>query len=284
MKDRPIFNVNLIEKDKTIVYVVLPRLQDMTFEILALTVEFLNKYSKIIYLSHEFDYTFYRMIFSFSKTFSQVKNIEMAIYNSFIIRDIQANSAIVLYLSNDDYIIESNKKAIFCGINEKSDFVFNDLSQDSMFSIPVYLRSLLNFIGITEKRIISNIEVEYDDILEASNIVKNHKNEDFHVIFQNSMISSFKITNYLKKYRLTEKLLIISNKKLNISDPLAVFYKNYDFVDLLALHIYSKNIACDHAYDFEHITNNLRIGHIYTSSHKKEYSMLLKEISKLIIN
>ena len=284
MKPQPQFKVNLIEDANTAVYVVLPKIEDLTFEAIALSIEFLNKYSKLIFLSSEFDYSFYKLVFLYSKTFSKFKNIDIAINNVYKIRDIQTKSAIILYLSNEEYIVESDKKAIFCSISENSDLVFSDLSNDSRFSIPVYLRSFLNFIGIPEKRLINDIEIEYEDILSTSSIAKNHKGEDYHVIFQNSMISSYKITSFLKKHKLSEKLLIISPTRLKIADPKVEFYKNYDFLDLLALNIYAKNIATNHIFDFRNIFSQLRIGHIYTSSHQKDYFVLLKEISTLIMN
>ena len=284
MKPQPVFKVNLIEDNNTVVYVVLPNIEEFTFEALALTVEFLNKYSKLIFLSSQFDYTFYKLILLYSKTFSKFKNIEIAVNTVYKIRDIQSKNAIILYLSNEEYTVEEEKKAIFCSIKDNSDLVFSDLSNDSRFSVPVYLRSFLNFIGIPEKRVINDIEIEYDDILTSSNITKNHKGEDYHVIFQNSMISSYKITSFLKKHKLSEKLLIITPNKLNISDPKVVFYKDYDFLDLLALNIYAKNISSSHVFDYRNIFTQLRIGHIYTSSHQKDYSTLLKEISTLIMN
>jgi hypothetical protein len=148
MKNKSLFNVNIIHDSKTIVYLILPQIDNVTFEMISLTLEFLKKYKKIVYLCSKQDFSFFKFLFFSTKPLNEYKNIEIEIFLSFKLKEIFLQNCLIINLHNDVPISPNNKKAIFCSVKEGSDIIFKRENVILKLIAVDYLSNLLKFINI----------------------------------------------------------------------------------------------------------------------------------------
>ena len=280
MKTSPLFNLKVLKSNSTQIFVVLPELQKTTIDLLNYCIEFLHSYQKITFLCSYFEVSFYRLLLNKSKTFSPFRDrLDVDIVNHFKLKEIQAKECLIVYLSDGQAILESNKKAIFCAPDESSDIVFDEMGSEAGDVKIYYLKKMLAFLGIPDKKPFTSIELSPSDIISSSSIASKLTEKKYCVIVIQNIIAAFKLSNFLKKNKLKKQLVVISKTKLKATDPKLITFKDYNFLDFLAFQLQAVNISCSKPYQYEKVINNLRINLSFFATFK-DTSHLLFDITE----
>lgn len=284
MKKKSLFHFNILENKNTKVWIIIPELNDLTFEHISNIVELLEKFEKINILCSYFSLSFHKLMLTKSKSFIQYKDrINIDFLNPLKINEIQKEDCLIIDLLNKNISFEQDKKAIYCSLTEKSDIVFDDIYKDLPNYSVEYLKSLLNFLNLEQKNNLKNIELNSKEIIEASSITSKLSVKSYHVIIIKNILTEYKIINFLKKNTLQKHLILISKHKINIDDPKILTFKEYSFLDYLAFELQAVSIACPKSDQCRNVISNLRINlSLFTLF--KDYSLLLYDISEPKIN
>jgi len=280
MKQRSLFNLNIIGNEMTHVFVILPEIINTNFDIISMCIEFLNRYKKLTFLCSDAEFSFYKLIFHYSTTFAEYKNIEIEQLNELKLHSLQTKNCLIISLKDKMYFNESEKKAICCTVTEDSDFIFADLQMHSQYFTQDYLKHLLSFLNVPIKKAVTSIELSPKDITDASSIAKNQPDDNYNVLILNSLMNTFKLSRFLKKNKLLERLVVISKNKLNVTDPMLSTYKDYDILDLIAMQLHARNISMQDDIKCQNILNSFRISLKLPCMVKDQY-FLIRDISSL---
>lgn len=278
MKPKELFHLNILKDDTTAVYVILPEVHTVSFEVLAYCINFLEKYQQLTIFCSLYELSFYKLLLYDTATFKAYKNVKVEVYNNHRLKEIQSQKALIISMRKDILSIENHKKAICCTMTQNSDLQFVGLSLDSKFLYPDFLKSLLRFISIPENRTITSIDICSEDILRTSPIASKLPRARYSVLITDSLINSFKITRFLKKNTLRENLLVISTHAVSTADKYLSYFHHYDFLDYLAFHIQAKHIFGSSTHECRNICHNLRMS-LTLMAINKEMMILLREIS-----
>ena len=203
MKEKSLFNLKMLKSNYTKIYVVLPELQNMSIELLSYCMEFLNSYQRLTFLCSCFEVSFYQLLLSKSKTFSEFKdNVEFDISYPSKLKEIQAKECVIIGLHDNQIITEPNKKAVFCLPGENSDIVFSESNNDVPNTKINYLVNLLAFLDIPTKKLLTGIDIAPSDIVKASTVTSILAEKQYYVIIVQSLIAAFKLSSFLKKNKL----------------------------------------------------------------------------------
>ena len=284
MKQKPLFNLNILQNCNSEVYFILPELSNMTIDILGLCVEFVKIFHHLTFLVSDFELSFYKLIVSKSKSFSEFRgkiNVESS--STTKIKEIQLKDCIITNLSSKPVVVETFKRAILCSPNEYSDLVFCDNQNEQNLTVLQFLKNFLLFIQIKDATQMKNIELNPSDVINASHITCNLTNKKYNVIIMNDMLTSLKVVNTLKKNKLKKHLIVISKNPVGITDPKLLSFREYCFLDMLAFFVQAENIYCPKSLLNKSIISNLRIN-LSVFSNFKDYAPLLFDITEPIIN
>jgi len=280
LKQRALFNLNILGNELTQVFVILPEIINTNFDIISMCIEFLNRYKKLTFLCSEVEFSFYKLIFSYSVTFASYKNIEIDLLSDLKIHSLQTKNCLIISLRDKVFFNEMEKKAICCSITEESDFVFADLQMNSQYFTQDYLKHLLKFLNIPMIKMVSSIEISPKDVTDASSIAKNQPDDNYSVLILSSLFNTFKFSRFLKKNKLIERLVVISKSKLHATDPMLSIYKEYDILDLIAMQLHARNISMEDDIKCQNILNSFRISLKLPCMVKDSY-FLIRDISAL---
>ena len=261
MKQKPLFSLNTIQNSNSEVYIVLPEIDNMTFELFSLCLEFTNKYRKTIFLCNEFEISFYKLLINKSKSFEIFKgkiSIEMSSISK--LKEIQLKDCIIIHLHNDPIVIESLKRAILCFPYEQSDIVFSDTNHEDPLLFLKYIKNLLSFLMIKEQNILKNIELTPNDVITASDITNNLSYKKYNVIILQNMMTYLKVLNALKKSKLKRHLILISKNPIGLTDPKLLTFKSFSLLDIFSFMIQSESIAYEKSSVAKKIIANFRIN------------------------
>jgi hypothetical protein len=260
MKRKPLFNFNIVHKSDTIVYIVLPDVKQISFNLIKVCIEFLSKYDDIIFICSPFEYMFFKLLFTTSKSLADYKRrIGVQLSHPMKFREIQSKECLILYLHHDSITVENHKVAILCQLNKNSDIIFNGDDFDSEVDSVKYIKTLLNLIGINEENKLNEIELAPEMIVKTSAITGSLKVKDFHAIFIQDMLTARKISSLIRKQTLKHHLIIISKKSISIDNPKVHLFKDYDLLDYIALQLQSKSISSPNPHECRTIMNNLKV-------------------------
>jgi hypothetical protein len=280
MKRKPMFNFNITQNQESMIYIVLPDIYEVTFDIIKVTSEFLNKFENITYVCSPYEYTFLKLLLTKSKTFSEYKRrISVELSHPIKLREIQSEECIVLYLNKTPITIENHKKAILCQLSGESDVVFSEDEKLEKYDCIPYLKKLLGFVGVKEEMSFSTLELTKEEIIKTSAITGSVKKNDYYVIFVSDLISSHKLSSFFKKNKLKKHLVIISKRSINIDDPKAQTFKDYDLLDFLAMQLQAKSSSCPTTQETRKIMTNLKVQLPLFNTYK-EQSQLLFDITE----
>jgi len=280
MKQRALFNLNILGNELTHVFVILPDIINTNFDIISMCVEFLNRYKKLTFICPEVEYTFYKLIFNFSETFTSYKNIEVEPLSELKLQSLQTKNCLIVSLREKLYFKEIEKKAICCSITEDSDFIFTDLETQSQYFTADYLKHLLKFLHIPSKRLFSSIDISPETLTASSNIAKTQPDDNYNVMILSSFLNTFKLSRFLRKNKLIERLVVISKNKLHANDPMLSTYKEYDILDLIAMQLHARNISMSDDIKCQNILNSFRIN-LQLHCMVKDSYFLIRDISAI---
>jgi len=278
MKQRTLFDLNILGNSQTHVYVILPNIINSTFEIISMCIDFLGKYQKLTFLCDEDEYSFYKLLFLYSATFASFKNIEIDLLTTLALKTIQTKNCLIVSLKDNILFNHPDKRAICCSITSDSDFVFTDMEVQSQYFTTDYLKNLLKFLNIEHKKLFSSIDISPQDITKASLIAKEQPDGNYNVLMINNIINALKFAHFLKKNSLKQRLVVISKNKLMAADPMLKIYKDYDLLDLIAIQLQARNAAMNNVVSCQNILNSLRISLSLKCTIKDSY-FLLRDIS-----
>ena len=280
MKTKALFHLNIINNDKANVYIILPKINIVDFGILTASLEFLNKYERVILMCSLFEYSFYQLLINKSPTFAEYKSkIDIDIINSSKFTEIQSKECIIIALRENFLIPENNKKALLCSPYENSDILFNDFKDTLTITNRTFLKHILEFMQIKEINTLRGIDLSPELVLKNSSLVSGLKDKKYHVIVLNSFISTIKLTNYLKKHRLKKQLIIISQSKINVTDPKLFYFKDYNFLDFIAFELQAESIYCSASEQYKNVIRNLKINLSLTTLYK-DFKLILDDITE----
>jgi len=280
MKSKTLISLNIVNKEKANVYIILPNIAIMTIDIINLCLEFLNKFEKIVWMCTNFEYSFYNLIISKSPALLKYQDrIKIEIINSSKFIEIQTKESIIISLSDSFSHPDTNKKALLCSPKPDSDILFKQSQDCSSIPEKTFLRNLLGFMQISESNVVKSIDISPDNILKSSSIVSGMIDKKYHVIVMNNFISSIKIVNYLRKHKLKKQLIIISNNKINVCDVNLFYFKDYNFLDFLALELQAQTIYCSAADVYKKALRCMNLNITFLAVHK-DFKLILDEITE----
>jgi hypothetical protein len=266
-------------EDRTIeIFVVVPPIEQMSFEILSVCLDFLERYQKLTILCSDYEYGFYRTLIKYSITFSKQSNLEIDFCSRTKLREIQQKRCLIISLHKDTLYIENQKQAICCSIDKCSDIIFEELNLESNSLVYEYIRALKQFLKLPDTKKIPNIDISADDFIATSQLTAKLREEKYSFIILHGLIETFKANSLLRKNQLVEKLVIVSNHSISSTDPHIVHCKKINLLDYVAIHLQARNICIGKAYPCRNILNNMRVG-LYVNSMVKDLPVLIKDIS-----
>ncbi|MCL2063685.1 MAG: hypothetical protein FWG98_04870 [Candidatus Cloacimonetes bacterium] len=280
MIQKPLFSLNTLHNPNSDVFIVLPSLNYISIDILSLCLEFTKKYKKLVLLCSEYEISFYSLLVAKSKSFSQFKDKVLLDTTSHLkLREIQLKDCIIIDLHHEQITIENAKRAIVFLPSNDSDIVFEEFDFKDDLYILNFLRILLKFLYIKEEKLLRNIDINSNDVIQASTVASNFSSKKYSVIFIKDMVSSIKIISFLKKNKLKKHLILVSKNPIGVADPKLLTLKEYNFLDLLAFLVQAESISCTKNSINKNIVSNLRIN-LSMFANFKDYSTLLYDITE----
>jgi hypothetical protein len=91
------------------------------------------------------------------------------------------------------------------------------------------------------------------------------------------------VSNLLKKNKLKKQLIVISNNKLNATDPKLFYYRDYCFLDFLAFQLEAETISSPPSEQYKNVISNLRIS-LSLFTMYRDYASVLDDISEIRLN
>jgi len=107
------FNFKIIQTRESLVYIILPDINEVTLDLLSVCFGFLERYEKIVFVCSAYEYTFLKLLLTSSKTLIDYKKrIGVELSHPIKYREIQGRECIIIYLNKEHISIENNKKAV----------------------------------------------------------------------------------------------------------------------------------------------------------------------------
>jgi len=284
MKKKTLFHLKVLKEDTTHVYVLLPEINNLNFDVLSCCFEFINKFQRLTFLCTSYEVSFYRLLLNKSKTVVHLRDkIQFDIINHLKFKEIQMDECLIVDISKKPNNLEVNKKAIYCIPADNSDIIFKETDPTKSDPIIFYLKSLFNFLEIPEQNLLTRIEITPEDIIKASSISNKLKGKQYNVVILKSVLETIKISKYLKKNKLKNHLVLITKSRVSATDPLLHTYNDYNYLDFLAFQLEAVHISCPKSEHYEKVISNLRINLSLFASFK-EASFLLFDITEPKVN
>ena len=284
MKKKTLFHLKVLKEDTTHVYVLLPEINNLNFDVLSCCFEFINKFQRLTFLCTSYEVSFYRLLLNKSKTVVHLRDkIQFDIINHIKFKEIQMEECLIVDISKRQDHLEVNKKAIYCLPEGNSDIIFKEADPTNGDPIIFFLKSLYNFLEIPEQNLLKRIEISPEDIIKASTITSKLKGKQYSVIILKSLIETIKISKYLKKNKLKKPLILITKSKVSATDPLLSTHSDHNYLDFLAFQLEAVHISCPKSDLYEKVISNLRINLSLFASFK-ESSQLLFDITEPKVN
>jgi hypothetical protein len=280
MKEKKLFHLKTLKNSNTLVYILLPEINNLFFDEFSYCFEFINKFENVIFLCNSFEISFYRLLLIKSKTIIPYRDkIQFDVINPLKLKEILAQNCLIVNISKRAISLDVNKKAIYCLPSNNSDIIF----KQSNNTIIGYLKCLYDFLEIPEKNLVTRIDIAPTDIIKESNIANKYKDLQYNVIIIKNVMDALKISNFLKKNKLKKHLILISKNRISVSDQYLEIVKDHSYLDFLAFQLEATSLSCSSTNRYEKVISNLRIN-LSLFATFKESTQLLFDITESRIN
>lgn len=229
--NKHIFDLNLLFKHSTEVYIIVPEISLISFDFFKLILEICVFYDKVTLICTRFEMSFLKLLFKNSKTLERFKNkVEVDFFHPLSYKQVFEKECIVFdfnvvhgrnnkvesYYVNQKNLPhnQKNKKAIYCALNKYSDISFFDKNEHldndknkihSMNEFLDYVKRMILFIhpyiNLNKEIFQENKEINEKAILSNDNYKVSNIEIDANLIIESS-----KIFNHLKNFYKDDEL------------------------------------------------------------------------------